>query len=86
MGVYKCVCLYVRACVCACVCVCACARVCVCVRSCVCVVVYACVCAASVSEEGSRWPLDIEDLLMFSYQVAQGLDFLAAKNVSINSY
>ncbi|XP_056457039.1 macrophage colony-stimulating factor 1 receptor 1-like [Gadus chalcogrammus] len=35
---------------------------------------------ASVSEEGSRWPLDIEDLLMFSYQVAQGLDFLAAKN------
>uniref|UniRef100_A0A8C5BPV1 receptor protein-tyrosine kinase n=1 Tax=Gadus morhua TaxID=8049 RepID=A0A8C5BPV1_GADMO len=35
---------------------------------------------SSVSEEGSRWPLDIEDLLMFSYQVAQGLDFLAAKN------
>uniref|UniRef100_A0A672MY74 receptor protein-tyrosine kinase n=1 Tax=Sinocyclocheilus grahami TaxID=75366 RepID=A0A672MY74_SINGR len=29
--------------------------------------------------EGS-WPLDIDDLLRFSYQVAQGLDFLAAKN------
>uniref|UniRef100_A0A673XEZ2 receptor protein-tyrosine kinase n=1 Tax=Salmo trutta TaxID=8032 RepID=A0A673XEZ2_SALTR len=26
------------------------------------------------------WPLDMEDLLRFSYQVAQGLDFLAAKN------
>ncbi|CAL8263962.1 unnamed protein product [Lota lota] len=34
----------------------------------------------SESEEGRNWPLDIEDLLMFSYQVAQGLDFLAAKN------
>ena len=81
-------CVFVCTCLCVCMCVCVCVRacVCVCVRSCVCVVVYACVCAASVSEEGSRWPLDIEDLLMFSYQVAQGLDFLAAKNVSINSY
>uniref|UniRef100_A0A8C2DFU2 receptor protein-tyrosine kinase n=1 Tax=Cyprinus carpio TaxID=7962 RepID=A0A8C2DFU2_CYPCA len=26
------------------------------------------------------WPLDMDDLLRFSYQVAQGLDFLAAKN------
>uniref|UniRef100_A0AAY4CXP2 receptor protein-tyrosine kinase n=1 Tax=Denticeps clupeoides TaxID=299321 RepID=A0AAY4CXP2_9TELE len=26
------------------------------------------------------WPLDIDDLLRFSYHVAQGLDFLAAKN------
>uniref|UniRef100_A0A671WMV0 receptor protein-tyrosine kinase n=1 Tax=Sparus aurata TaxID=8175 RepID=A0A671WMV0_SPAAU len=26
------------------------------------------------------WPLDIDDLLRFSFQVAQGLDFLAAKN------
>ncbi|XP_036431546.1 macrophage colony-stimulating factor 1 receptor [Colossoma macropomum] len=26
------------------------------------------------------WPLDIDDLLRFSYQVAQGLEFLAAKN------
>ena len=28
------------------------------------------------------WPLDMDDLLRFSQQVAQGLDFLAAKNVS----
>lgn len=28
------------------------------------------------------WPLDIDDLLKFSLEVAQGLDFLAAKNVS----
>uniref|UniRef100_A0AAQ4PJF2 receptor protein-tyrosine kinase n=1 Tax=Gasterosteus aculeatus aculeatus TaxID=481459 RepID=A0AAQ4PJF2_GASAC len=27
-----------------------------------------------------EWPLDIDDLLRFSFQVAQGLDFLAAKN------
>ncbi|XP_043112984.1 macrophage colony-stimulating factor 1 receptor [Puntigrus tetrazona] len=26
------------------------------------------------------WPLDMDDLLRFSYQVAQGLDFLTAKN------
>ncbi|XP_048884828.1 macrophage colony-stimulating factor 1 receptor isoform X2 [Brienomyrus brachyistius] len=26
------------------------------------------------------WPLDIDDLLRFSYQVAQGLEFLTAKN------
>uniref|UniRef100_A0A669C5F7 receptor protein-tyrosine kinase n=1 Tax=Oreochromis niloticus TaxID=8128 RepID=A0A669C5F7_ORENI len=26
------------------------------------------------------WPLDIDDLLRFSFQVAQGLDFLASKN------
>lgn len=36
----------------------------------------------SVSEETGDWPLDIDDLLRFSFQVAQGLDFLAAKNVS----
>ncbi|KAM3866531.1 macrophage colony-stimulating factor 1 receptor [Diretmus argenteus] len=34
----------------------------------------------SVCEESGDWPLDIEDLLRFSYQVAHGLDFLAAKN------
>uniref|UniRef100_A0A673XCG7 receptor protein-tyrosine kinase n=1 Tax=Salmo trutta TaxID=8032 RepID=A0A673XCG7_SALTR len=36
----------------------------------------------SVCEDGGpdSWPLDMEDLLRFSYQVAQGLDFLAAKN------
>lgn len=34
----------------------------------------------SVWEESGDWPLDIDDLLRFSYQVAQGLDFLAAKN------
>uniref|UniRef100_A0A3Q1JB40 receptor protein-tyrosine kinase n=1 Tax=Anabas testudineus TaxID=64144 RepID=A0A3Q1JB40_ANATE len=34
----------------------------------------------SVSEETGDWPLDIDDLLRFSFQVAQGLDFLAAKN------
>ncbi|CAB1337048.1 unnamed protein product [Coregonus sp. 'balchen'] len=36
----------------------------------------------SVCEEGGpdSWPLDMDDLLRFSYQVAQGLDFLAAKN------
>ncbi|KAJ8405469.1 hypothetical protein AAFF_G00319420 [Aldrovandia affinis] len=27
-----------------------------------------------------NWPLDMDDLLRFSFQVAQGLDFLAAKN------
>ncbi|XP_023689740.1 macrophage colony-stimulating factor 1 receptor isoform X2 [Paramormyrops kingsleyae] len=27
-----------------------------------------------------NWPLDIDDLLRFSYQVAQGLEFLTAKN------
>ncbi|KAL6117706.1 csf1r [Pungitius sinensis] len=31
-------------------------------------------------EETGEWPLDIDDLLRFSFQVAQGLDFLAAKN------
>uniref|UniRef100_A0A3Q1EX51 receptor protein-tyrosine kinase n=1 Tax=Acanthochromis polyacanthus TaxID=80966 RepID=A0A3Q1EX51_9TELE len=31
-------------------------------------------------EETGDWPLDIDDLLRFSFQVAQGLDFLAAKN------
>ncbi|XP_034037062.1 macrophage colony-stimulating factor 1 receptor isoform X2 [Thalassophryne amazonica] len=31
-------------------------------------------------EESSNWPLEIDDLLRFSHQVAQGLDFLAAKN------
>ncbi|XP_029917373.1 macrophage colony-stimulating factor 1 receptor isoform X2 [Myripristis murdjan] len=34
----------------------------------------------SVCEEGGDWPLDIDDLLRFSHQVSQGLDFLAAKN------
>ncbi|XP_039669924.1 macrophage colony-stimulating factor 1 receptor 1-like isoform X2 [Perca fluviatilis] len=34
----------------------------------------------SVCEETGDWPLDIDDLLRFSFQVAQGLDFLAAKN------
>ncbi|XP_054648475.1 macrophage colony-stimulating factor 1 receptor 1-like isoform X2 [Dunckerocampus dactyliophorus] len=34
----------------------------------------------SVCEETGEWPLDMDDLLRFSYQVAQGLDFLAAKN------
>ncbi|XP_037635499.1 macrophage colony-stimulating factor 1 receptor [Sebastes umbrosus] len=34
----------------------------------------------SVSEETGDWPPDIDDLLRFSFQVAQGLDFLAAKN------
>lgn len=33
-----------------------------------------------VSEERSEWPLEMEDLMRFSFQVAQGLDFLAAKN------
>lgn len=33
-----------------------------------------------VCEETVDWPLDIDDLLRFSFQVAQGLDFLAAKN------
>nr|XP_046261801.1 macrophage colony-stimulating factor 1 receptor [Scatophagus argus] len=33
-----------------------------------------------VFEETADWPLDIDDLLRFSYQVAQGLEFLAAKN------
>uniref|UniRef100_A0A672YWW4 receptor protein-tyrosine kinase n=1 Tax=Sphaeramia orbicularis TaxID=375764 RepID=A0A672YWW4_9TELE len=31
-------------------------------------------------EESGDWLLDIDDLLRFSYQVAQGLEFLAAKN------
>lgn len=35
-----------------------------------------------MSEEAADWALDIDDLLRFSYQVAQGLDFLAAQNVS----
>lgn len=39
-------------------------------------------CLDSVCEETGDWPLDIDDLLRFSFQVAQGLDFLAAKNVS----
>ncbi|XP_067373776.1 macrophage colony-stimulating factor 1 receptor isoform X2 [Channa argus] len=34
----------------------------------------------SVCEETADWPLDIDDLLRFSLQVAQGLEFLAAKN------
>uniref|UniRef100_A0A8C7KU93 receptor protein-tyrosine kinase n=1 Tax=Oncorhynchus kisutch TaxID=8019 RepID=A0A8C7KU93_ONCKI len=36
----------------------------------------------SLCEEGGpdSWPLEMDDLLRFSYQVAQGLDFLAAKN------
>lgn len=33
----------------------------------------------SCSQEGDL--LDMDDLLRFSYQVAQGLEFLAAKNV-----
>ncbi|XP_033488782.2 macrophage colony-stimulating factor 1 receptor isoform X1 [Epinephelus lanceolatus] len=33
-----------------------------------------------VCSETGDWPLDIDDLLRFSYQVAQGLEFLAAKN------
>uniref|UniRef100_A0A3B4DQN8 receptor protein-tyrosine kinase n=1 Tax=Pygocentrus nattereri TaxID=42514 RepID=A0A3B4DQN8_PYGNA len=32
------------------------------------------------STQVDSWPLDIDDLLRFSYQVAQGLEFLAAKN------
>lgn len=36
----------------------------------------------TVCEDTGNWPLDIEDLLRFSFQVAQGLDFLASKNVS----
>lgn len=39
-------------------------------------------CPESVCEETGEWPLDLDDLLRFSFQVAQGLDFLAAKNVS----
>ena len=39
-------------------------------------------CLDCVCEETGDWPLDIDDLLRFSFQVAQGLDFLAAKNVS----
>ncbi|TKS72411.1 Macrophage colony-stimulating factor 1 receptor 1 [Collichthys lucidus] len=35
----------------------------------------------SVCEETGDWPLDIDDLLRFSFQVAQGLDFLAARNI-----
>ncbi|XP_077465236.1 macrophage colony-stimulating factor 1 receptor [Stigmatopora argus] len=33
-----------------------------------------------VHVEHGEWPLDLDDMLRFSYQVAQGLDFLAAKN------
>lgn len=36
----------------------------------------------TLCEETVDWPLDIDDLLKFSFEVAQGLDFLAAKNVS----
>lgn len=36
----------------------------------------------TLCEETVDWPLDIDDLLRFSFEVAQGLDFLAAKNVS----
>uniref|UniRef100_A0AAQ4RN22 receptor protein-tyrosine kinase n=1 Tax=Gasterosteus aculeatus aculeatus TaxID=481459 RepID=A0AAQ4RN22_GASAC len=35
---------------------------------------------SQTSAETGEWPLDIDDLLRFSFQVAQGLDFLAAKN------
>lgn len=34
----------------------------------------------TLCEENVDWPLDIDDLLKFSFEVAQGLDFLAAKN------
>lgn len=34
----------------------------------------------SGNEEDGDWSLDIDDLLRFSYQVAQGLEFLASKN------
>uniref|UniRef100_H3D9P9 receptor protein-tyrosine kinase n=1 Tax=Tetraodon nigroviridis TaxID=99883 RepID=H3D9P9_TETNG len=34
----------------------------------------------SLSEDNGDWPLDIDDLLRFSLQVAQGLDFLASRN------
>ncbi|KAM4586512.1 macrophage colony-stimulating factor 1 receptor [Fundulus diaphanus] len=37
-------------------------------------------CPETECEETGDWPLDIDDLLRFSLQVAQGLDFLAAKN------
>uniref|UniRef100_A0A4W5RAV3 receptor protein-tyrosine kinase n=1 Tax=Hucho hucho TaxID=62062 RepID=A0A4W5RAV3_9TELE len=36
--------------------------------------------AQSITERTGTWSLDIEDLLMVSYQVAQGMDFLASKN------
>lgn len=36
----------------------------------------------SLCEDNGDWPLDIDDLLRFSLQVAQGLDFLASRNVS----
>jgi len=32
------------------------------------------------------WSLDSIDLLKFSYQVAQGMEFLASKNVIFLSY
>lgn len=32
-----------------------------------------------------EWPLELRDLLHFSYQVAQGMAFLASKNVSWES-
>uniref|UniRef100_A0A8C8E154 receptor protein-tyrosine kinase n=1 Tax=Oryzias sinensis TaxID=183150 RepID=A0A8C8E154_9TELE len=38
------------------------------------------VCPESECEESGEWPLDMDDLLRFSYQVAQGLQFLAEKN------
>ncbi|XP_003970402.2 macrophage colony-stimulating factor 1 receptor 1 isoform X2 [Takifugu rubripes] len=34
----------------------------------------------SLCEDNGDWPLDIDDLLRFSLQVAQGLDFLASRN------
>ncbi|XP_061541250.1 macrophage colony-stimulating factor 1 receptor [Phycodurus eques] len=34
----------------------------------------------AVCEETGEWPLGLDDMLRFSYQVAQGLEFLAAKN------
>uniref|UniRef100_A0A665U130 receptor protein-tyrosine kinase n=1 Tax=Echeneis naucrates TaxID=173247 RepID=A0A665U130_ECHNA len=37
-------------------------------------------CSDLVCEDTGDWPLDIDDLLRFSFQVAQGLDFLATKN------
>uniref|UniRef100_A0A8C2A9P5 receptor protein-tyrosine kinase n=1 Tax=Cyprinus carpio TaxID=7962 RepID=A0A8C2A9P5_CYPCA len=36
--------------------------------------------SAQSDEADGSWPLDMDDLLRFSYQVAQGLDFLTAKN------
>uniref|UniRef100_A0A7N8XSV5 receptor protein-tyrosine kinase n=1 Tax=Mastacembelus armatus TaxID=205130 RepID=A0A7N8XSV5_9TELE len=36
--------------------------------------------SSQLPNETGDWPLDIEDLQRFSFQVAQGLDFLASKN------